>query len=562
MEQLLNWVLKLRNIPFPNDIHFVDFTKYKKFAFWGTLRNRMIYDIQQAINTKRRLYAPYSSQRFIGRFSYLLIAYFFVVALVSKILCFIIRPKAKESKYTLFATTDFSSMRVVKNPVSKQFEFGHSIFHPVFQKIFKNFPHIRVVSGYPFGFTLYRNIRLALNMRRSEVVGHFNPLESYTSVGSFLEIIRAKCHFSRVLRQLKSEASKNNLLSFNNVNLLTALPNYFEYYFHTFLPLAALYLDLSQRALKEESPNTLLLVDEYLLYGRSLLFAAAEEKVPSLAIQHGVIFKFHPGYIYDQDEISQDGNPFFPYSPLPTKTALYGQFYERILIEHSAYPKSRLVVTGQPRYDVLRHANEIYDKREFCQRYNLDSKTRIVLIVTQPFPVKKARTEFVIPTSQALDQIPNLQIVVKPHPSESSDFYKELLTKQGIAATVLSPKSDTVEAIFACDLFIAVNSTTIIEALILNKPVVVINLSNFPEVLPWVSDGAVVEVTNPNDLRAIFRRVLDDEKFLQAHSDGRKRFLEGQIYKDDGRATERVIAVLEYLISPNHSYEKKLRKSS
>ncbi len=549
MEQLLKWVIALRTIPMSSNKRFIDITKYKRFAFWGSFRNRLVYDVQQAIKTNRRLYAPFSSQRFIGRFSYLLVTFLFVVAIVSKILCAITRPRMKKSEYTILATTDFPSMRVSRNPVTKRYEFGHSIFDPVLKKISKESPNIRIVSAYPFGFTLFRNFRLALNMRRSGVIGVFNPLESYASVGSFVEIIRAKRHFGKMLRRLKSEAPKYNLFSLNNVNLLDALPNYFEYYFHTFLPLAALYLDLSIRALKKESPDAILLIDEYLLFGRSLLFAAAEENVPSFAIQHGVISKYHPGYIYDHAEISQDGNPFFPYTPLPSKTALFGHYYEKILTENSAYPKSRLVVTGQPRYDVLRLASQTYDRDQFCRRYNLDSTKRIALVVTQPFPVKKARSEFINPTANALSKIQDLQIVVKPHPGESADWYEALLARQGVNVTILSPKSDTIEAMFACDLFIAVNSTTIIEALMLDKPVVVVNLSKFSEVLPWVSDGAAIGITNPEDLLATFQRVLADTNYLHTHRKGRNKFLRDQIFKEDGKATERVISVLESLIS-------------
>jgi hypothetical protein len=351
-----------------------------------------------------------------------------------------------------------------------------------------------------------------------------------------------------MLRKLKSESIQNNLLSFNEINLLTALPNYFEYYFHTFLPLAALNLNLCQEVLIKEKPNIILLVDEYLLFGRSLLIAATEKQIPTFAIQHGVITITHPGYIYNKQEVAQDGNPFFPYSPIPTKTALYGKYYERILIRQSAYPKSRLVITGQPRYDVIQSASDIYYKQDFCRRYNLDPSKNFALLITQPFPIKKARTEFVIPTSQALKQIENLQIIVKPHPSESAHWYADLLTRHGIEATVLSPKSDTIEALSISDLVIAVNSTTIIEALLLNKPVVVVNLSNFPEVLPWVSNGAAIEVNNADALLQTFQNVLEGGQIMQTLSEGRQRFLKDQIYKNDGKATNRVIETVLSLI--------------
>lgn len=553
MEQLLDWLLKLRNTSFQDNARFYDLTKYKNFSFWGTLRYRMFYDIQTSIKTNRRLYPPNSLQRFIGRFSYLFVLYFFIVSVVSKILCFLVRVKETEKEYSLFATTDFPSMRVLTTPGSRESEFGHSIFHFIFKKISRNYPNIRILSGYPFGFTLRRNIRLALNMRRSGVVGIFNPLESYASIGSLLEIIRAKQHFSKMLNRLKDEAIQTDFLSFNKINLLSELPNYFEYYFHTFLPLAALNFNLCQQLLRKELPNIILIVDEYLLFGRSLLFAAAEKQIPTLAIQHGVIPASHPGYIYGKDEIAQDGNPFFPYSPIPTKTALYGKYYERILTQYSAYPKSRLIVTGQPRYDILELANEIYSKEEFCRRYDLDSAKKITLLITQPFPIQMARKEFVIPTTQALTQIPKLQIVVKPHPSESADWYIDLLARQGIEATILSPKSDTVEALAVSDFVIAVNSTTIIEALLLNKPVVVVNLSNFPEILPWVSDGAAIEVTNPDELLATFQKVLDERPLLQTLSEGRQRFLRDQIYKNDGKATDRVITTLLSLVRSSES---------
>jgi CDP-glycerol glycerophosphotransferase (TagB/SpsB family) len=151
---------------------------------------------------------------------------------------------------------------------------------------------------------------------------------------------------------------------------------------------------------------------------------------------------------------------------------------------------------------------------------------------------------------EALRELPNIQIVIKPHPNESSSWHKKHLKEWEVSAVILPPKSETNAAIHACDLFIAVHSTTIIEALLLGKLVIVVNLWKQPDILPWVKEGAVLGVYDPQELAPVIKKALLNKEAIHRELANQSKFVYNHTYKNDGKATERVIAVIKRYLTP------------
>ncbi len=98
-------------------------------------------------------------------------------------------------------------------------------------------------------------------------------------------------------------------------------------------------------------PLLILLQNEYGWRERSLLVAAKENGIPTLAIQHGIIIPTHKGYMYTKEEISPNPSQYSLHCPIPDFTAVFGESYLDLLTKVSSYPSNRVIVTGPPRYD-------------------------------------------------------------------------------------------------------------------------------------------------------------------------------------------------------------------
>ncbi|HJH26921.1 MAG TPA: hypothetical protein C5S37_09180 [Methanophagales archaeon] len=111
---------------------------------------------------------------------------------------------------------------------------------------------------------------------------------------------------------------------------------------------------------------------------------------------------------------------------------------------------------------------------------------------------------------------------------------------------VLTPKeSDTYEQLFVCDLMITRHSTTAMEAVALNKPIIILNLSGEPDPVEYVKEGVALGVYKEGDLKPTIEKLLKDDSELAKN---RKKYIETYLYKIDGKATERVVNLIEEML--------------
>ncbi len=540
MLRILQWVSKLRNKKILEKDTLSDTMKHRGVSLWWFIRLRLYYDL--LVNFQRRQYQRSITRSINSKFGFLFVIYTFFVVLISKCI-FRKRSKPNTEKCKLFVTYSFGGWRPFRNRQTGKLVWGHSLFTPIIQELAATSKYQEIVSSYPIGLSFPNLFKQTLQLSQKQRKVGFIPTESYFTWSTLCQFLRARRRFSKIWTELKKNHSGD--FKFGETNVFETFKPDFEYYYKFLLPLIVQYLELSIQLLKREHPDIILMKNEYSEFERALLYAAHFEKIPVIALQHGVIHRNHPGYQYNKSAISQDGSAKFPYAPTPSTTTVFGPYFKHILTEGSAYPVSRVEVTGQPRYDILHFADRIYDKQKFCEQFGINPSKKIVLIATQPFPVEKIRFEFLYHTTAALREIPDVQIIIKPHPNESVRWHKNHLESWNVPAVILPPQSETFAAIYACDLFVSVTSTTILEALILGKTVMVVNISNLPEILPWVEEGAAIGVYDPKDLVPHLNKALFDEKTIRQVMANRSNFVYNHTFHNDGKATDRVVSIIK-----------------
>lgn len=430
----------------------------------------------------------------------------------------------------------------VKPILSDQF------FHAIIQKLNEK-GHYRIVSTYPLKCPYIPSFRVVISKCKHCDVLHipFNLFFRFR-IGRLRN--EAKHHFRKVWDMLKDDGALADLLELPgdpDRKIQKKFKNYFaydrpEYVFAEF----AKFISMAEAMLERVRPAVLVIENEYSVFERALIVAAKRKNIPCVAIQHGVIHESHKGYIYQAGEISPDLSVRAPFVPTADVTAVYGQYHKDLLTQVGGYPENAVVVTGQPRYDRMIDLNSRSVRSELMERWNLDPSKKIVLWTTQCHGISDSENELNFQTVfDSISLIENVQLIIKQHPGEPKRYdtmIREHLRKYSIDVHFVAKDSDTLGLLAICDLVLLLHSTVGLEAVALQKPLIVMNLGGQPDIVNYVQEGVACGVYRPEDLKPTIEQLLHDDSCLARN---REEFIQKYLYRIDGKAAERVVALIE-----------------
>ena len=352
-------------------------------------------------------------------------------------------------------------------------------------------------------------------------------------------------------KQLKRDKSFLNSLTYKNIPLFELLEEKFSELFHRKFIDAIKYIEMMDKAVKKEKPSIIVIIDEYGLYGRAAILAGKKNNVPILAIQHGMLTPNDLGCVHPKGEISL-GNFITPnYCPIPDRTAVSGEYYKNILIKQGSYPNNSVVVTGQPKYDLLVNANKIFKKEIFFEKFKIGHQKKIALFATQPLP--KNENELLFNSIfRAIKKLKNIQLIIKLHPNEYDDSLHRNIAKKVGLNIILTKDVNLFELLNACDFLMTVSSTVAIEAMILGKPVMIIDLKTKPDETSFVNSGAALGVYNANEISHTINKIFKNSDILKNLKFNSSKFVYNHAYKIDGLASKRISEMIENMMKRNN----------
>jgi hypothetical protein len=402
----------------------------------------------------------------------------------------------------------------------------------------------------------FHSYRILIDKLRNWYVQH-KPFQLYWSLETRCAETNAFRHFGKVWSILAQDETFLRICRTGAGEDAGRIRTRVQYYFLTRFPRIVGLIEMAGRMIDEEKPNLILVANEYGVFERALVVAAKRRGIPTLAVQHGVIHSEHKGYMYRKHEISPDGSAKSPYCPIPDKTAVYGPVHKHMLTKLSAYPEGSVVVTGQPRYDRLKHVERLYSRERFLRKYNIDLNDKIILWTTQCHALSADENRRNLRcVLEVVRDLTNVTLIIKQHPGEGMNhtrMIKDYLVKYKTNAVMTPGDSDTYEQLYACDLMISRTSTTVIEAVALDKPVIMLELvaDASPIGLDYVKEGVAIKVCTEEELCPAIEKLLVDDSQLARN---RKHFVEKYLYKLDGKATARLVNLISKMMrSPeNH----------
>ena len=542
--RLLSWLHDISRRKIVNGKNLLELARYSNISLWwfvqgwialgGNCEGRKLHsskNFKEKILPFLRVFEPLSD---------------LAMQAISFIICALQFNKKRRGKYKILILTCDRYWEELGSFNPNKRREGDIYFDLILRKLSQD-SEIEVITSSLIGHL--RNIKALLTaIKRSlnQKVIH-KPFEIYWSPDISNKQAAAKKQFSKIWNDLKDNEEFRQLWNYNGNDLFPLLKGEFEHYFNHFFVRIVKYLELCNNMIEREKPDLVILISEYCGFEKAVLFSAKMKGIPTLAIQHGLICEAHIGYFNKKEDISNKINVL--HRPLPDKIAIDGPWTKNLLVNQFYYPEESVAITGCTRYDYLEQVKEIFTKERFCQKYNLDLKKKIVLIAGQALlsPMYKW-DEMEKQVLGVLKKMSDIEIVIKPHPNDSIDHYTKVLQNEKVNAKIIPKNSDIYEAIFSSDLLITVNSTTVSEAVILNKPVVIVNLTSEPNFLPWVEEKVALGAYNLNEIESAIQKSLFDKNVLRMMASAREKFVEDHAFKLDGKSTDRVVNVIKEMV--------------
>lgn len=189
--------------------------------------------------------------------------------------------------------------------------------------------------------------------------------------------------------------------------------------------------------------------------------------------------------------------------PLSDKIFVWGEATKNALIEAGAN-NDQMKVTGSPKYDSLILRSNDYNK------YVINHYDKTILFATQPVP-SNITLQIINKIGSFLKEKEGIRLKVKPHPSENAEYYKGFVKHfADDNINVTDNNEDMIDLILNADVIIIISSTVGIEAAILDKPMICVNLSD--QKSEYVECGVALEVKDLKDLVPQINNAIYNDK--------------------------------------------------
>ncbi len=335
--------------------------------------------------------------------------------------------------------------------------------------------------------------------------------------------------------------------------------------------------DSAYSVLRREKPDIIITGNDQIFMDILLIEAANDLKIPSLTVQDGVLtlrkrndymkkgLKYYLGlplkfidfffikriplrYILDlltfglKHEIQPYGHGD------STKIAVFGESVREMFIKEGIFP-DKIVVTGNPKFDRLQSSAEKNTTAHLEKKYNIPSGKKVFSVFTQylvelGYWNPAQRREFVSEIAEAVMELKDVHLIFKIHPIyEKKKDYEEILSKYPLNYDIFKFEPSD-EIIDISDVVMAVFSTVALEAMVLGKTTVILNLFKNEEPKFYRDSGAIY-IEEKEELLPHLRKLSQGET---PDREKVEEFVYGQTYKIDGKSSRRIADLILSMI--------------
>jgi len=287
-------------------------------------------------------------------------------------------------------------------------------------------------------------------------------------------------------------------------------------------------IELLNEMYDQEKNKMIILAEELNPLSRVAIIIAKKKKIKTFVIQHGTVL----------------GDAIFK-EVLADKTIVSGNREKNFLISMGTNPK-KISAIGQPRFDKIKQKT----KEEACKEIGLDSEKKVIvfaaqyLVGGQEIPIKNGLEEF-LETIKKIPDKKNFEFIIKPHPNMDK---KELYKKVKSTNVKIIENVELYSLLSACDILITSSSMVAIETVLLNRPVITIEIGGRYNLTNYEEDGVGISIYEKDHLVESINKILYNQEFKEKFKKSRKKFIKDFAYKLDGKTAERIANLINNLL--------------
>ncbi len=342
--------------------------------------------------------------------------------------------------------------------------------------------------------------------RNKKYVSSFYRDKDYIPISKLTQLIRFIYGVNKL--QVKSWGDIN--IEYNSLKLKKFFKTYYNSkIFFKYLLIIFNNLYYLNQFITNFKPSLGVIADEERVFGKLCFSNCYRKGIPTIYIPHAAI-PFNPLDITKKE---------FKYAFVPGEK-------DREYFLNKGISENRIFVTGRPRYNRLYNGtiNRLNDVKDIFNNkvYKFKEHKYTILFATNPvdFKTNKKLINSVLRSFQELNMIENL--IIKLHPREKGLFHKALLEKMNVNPIIVRDV-DILDLIKSCDLLISRRSTTILEAITLRTPAIVLDFVNtdlrFSDTLLFEREKSLLIVKSQDELIEKLIMLFNDKNSLKKYSE-------------------------------------------
>lgn len=318
-----------------------------------------------------------------------------------------------------------------------------------------------------------------------------------------------------------------------------------------------------RRVLRGTRPSLIVLGNDIGLLERLLIREGQILRIPSLLVQEGVLALHEvpfASFSLLRRAIHKSMVAMGLRLPDPRPCGLNGADYVAAMGEAMAewlvahgLSRQQVSVTGQPRYDYL-YALKKGTATPSLLSMPLPDAHKIIVFASQPYvrygmcSVAEARQIWHTVINGVKELGEGHHLIAKLHPAEDVEWTRRWLADTLPPEWTLTRDDDVLSLAFRADALVTVISTTALEALYLEKPVILLDACGVKQPIPYVPSGAALEARSATDLALRLKEALYDASVQARLAQARRAFVPKQLDIADGRASERVADFIRAIV--------------
>ncbi len=238
------------------------------------------------------------------------------------------------------------------------------------------------------------------------------------------------------------------------------------------------------------------------------------------------------------------------------KLCVPGRTTEKTLIDVGIHP-DRIIITGNPKFDYVKSVNYSQLKLFLENNYHIDKKKKLISIIMSRW---HKNDEVWLAKFIEFCNKNDFEIIIKPHPrykvsGQETDSKIEYIKKEcKNKKFLITFDLDLSTIIGSSDLVISDFSSSILEAILLEKPVITVNFIKdiiINAVTLWHKFDLAVHVEKYDELENSVLCILNGNNLLEKFKNARIKTVPDFNHLNDGQATVRLFNLLKEKITPH-----------